>query len=258
MSYGRGEWENTNRSWDKRLLCMYMYMYIYIIYIYTSYPAASLHCIYWFNVSWQVIYMSSLLTTYHWESGIGNYLMLAFKNRTQGKSRRVCLLIKLCEYLISCKRCLNVLIFVPTMCNCMLFWLSRDVHEYIYCTYLGTFEIQSIYVNLLIWCDIFIFFMSNNKNTPHFFFIIKNPFKSNKQPWNTTKKNSKDSNVSRLNSCRRIVYLYLSVSTGRQRPSCMSDAEIRQPRREPWRHCHGVPRTSGRGWKEAPLKSVRP
>ena len=91
-----------------------------------------------------------------------------------------------------------------------------------------------------------------------FFFIIKNPFKSNKQPWNTTKKNSKDSNVSRLNSCRRIVYLYLSVSTGRQRPSCMSDAEIRQPRREPWRHCHGVPRTSGRGWKEAPLKSVRP
>ena len=87
------------------------YMYLSIAKLAPSFPAASLHCIYWFNVSWEVICLSSLLTTYHWESGIGKYLMLAINNRTQGKSRRDCLLIKLCEYLISYKRCLNVLIF---------------------------------------------------------------------------------------------------------------------------------------------------
>ena len=73
----------------------YNYMYLSIAKLAPSFPAASLLCSYWFNVSCEVIYMSSLLTTYHWESGIGNYLMLAIKNRTQANSRRVCFLLKL-------------------------------------------------------------------------------------------------------------------------------------------------------------------
>ena len=74
-------------------------------------------------------------------------------------------------------------------------------------------------VNLLIWCKTIIIFLIKylvlGQITKTYlillFFIIKNPFKTNKQPWNTTKTNSKDSNVSRLNSCRRINSLSLFI-----------------------------------------------